>query len=226
MSDFPGYGQRAAILTRLRSELLKSVITADAPRVFDGTTHLPLSGGYGLTLPATDFPEHWGAGRITTTYDELCPIVEAHRWLSIASGETIGGVGRAPFEEVDLRDQTDTETDDELLFGAGLIAVDMQDVAPVVDTAVSGVGRGGRLAMPIDVMCTVRVPPGRSTAQGDLYCGLLARVLTNAEIVIDDDSTLSFQSTPETVAAIEADGWLILPFVATATREYSVPYVF
>lgn len=224
MSDFPGNDQLLAVIARLESELRKTIIEAPRPRLFDGD-HIPVSGGYDLTLPADGPPENWGLGRIATPdtpRDELCPILDDWRTRSLATGEAIEADDIAPFSQAELMDQVNTAAD-EVFHGAGLIGVSVFDVSPFPDPATSGIGREGQLHMPIEVACSVVVPSGRGAAQGLFYCGLVARVLTAATLQIAPDEGISFANTPEAVAPTESGAWLVFPFSVLATREYFVP---
>lgn len=222
MSDFPGSAQLLAVMGRLKSELLKTAIEAPAPRLLDGNL-VPVSGGYGLTLPADGPPENWGAGRIVTPdtpRDQLCPILDGWRTRSLATGEVIEADDIAPFSQPELMDPVSTSAA-AVLHGCGYIGVSVFDVQNVVDNI------GSELHMPVQIDCTIAVPSGRGAAQGLFYCGLLARVLGNAHIQFaPDGEELAFESAQESVPPEEVGAWLVFPWSVTATRQYFVPNPF
>ncbi len=230
MGDFPGHAQIHWVLSRLRSELKKSVLEAAAPRVFDADW-LPVSGGYGLDLPAHDLPENWLSGRISGPHDPLCPILEAWRWASLDTGQSIedSHLAETGFTAPDLYGITSTEHDQNLR-GCGYLLVEQESLGtdPELDS------QGSRLAERCVIRITVRVPAGFGQGQGQLYCGLLSRVLGDRPIPggghgscvigLGGDDALQFGWTPE-LGQIEneAGGWLGLVWEAEATRYYTTP---
>ncbi len=234
MSDFPGHAQVGAVLTRLRSELKKTVLVAAAPRVFDGDW-LPTSGGYGLTLPA-DVPENWGAGRITSTIDQLCPILEAWRWASLDDGTQIEDTHLADtgFTAADIYGTTDAALDINLR-GCGYMLLEQESLGSNEDEF-----HGSRRAEECAIRVTIRVPVGFGQAQGQLYVGLLAQILgersgtpgvkTSSRINIGDSDTeedqafLQFGWVPQMGRIEEESGeFLGLVWEAQATRYYTIP---
>lgn len=220
----PGYYILDAVLDRLRAEAKKTIITAAAPRVT--VNHIPISGGYGITLPADDIPENWGAGRLVATptpRDELCPFISLDKWLSMDSGSSIGDDELAPFTLEELSDDRDEDAD-ELLNGAGLITVDV--FMPPGPPELRGAGVEANIAPLVSIICQIIVPAGRGRKQGALYSSLLARMLTDAVIPVEDatNAALDFGWTPEVAPLGESgDAWLIFPWEAQAALQYNLP---
>ena len=232
MGDFPGHAQLSAVLTRLRSELKKTVLVAAIPRNFDGDW-LPTSGGYGLTLPA-DIPEHWESSprNVTGAIDTLCPILEAWRWASLKAGTQIEDTHLADtsFTAADIKGVTDDATAANWR-GSGYMLLEQESIGFSDENEFHGKIRAEECAIRI----TIRVPVGFGQGQGQLYAGLLAQILgertgtpgvkTSSRIQVGDaDTYLQFGWVPQMGRIEEESGeFLGLIWEAQATRYYTIP---
>lgn len=231
MGDFPGHAQIDAVLTRLRSELKKTVIEAASPRTPTGGDP-PTTGGYGLTLPASDLPENWGAGRISSAIDQLCPILEAYRWASLDQGTQIEDAHLAStgFTAADVYGTVDT-AEGENLRGCGYLLLEQESLGPAFDLET----QGRDLVEQCMIRVFIRAPRGFGQGQAQLYAGLLSRVLGarptanggRGDCVIGlgaSTDVLQFGWTPELGTIEEESGeFLGLVWEAQATRRYRTP---
>ncbi len=230
--DFPGHAQVDAVMTRLRSELKKTVLVAASPRVFDGDW-LPTSGGYGLTLP-DDIPEHWESSprNVGGAIDQLCPILEGWRWGSLQDGTDIedGHLAATGFTAAEIYGVTDDATNDNWR-GSGYMLVEQESIG---DSGENGFYGKSQVEYCL-IKVTIRVPAGFGQGQAQLYAGLLAKVLgertrvagIKANNVIglgDDDTYLRFGWAPEMGRIEEESGeFLGLVWEAEAVRHYLIP---
>ena len=222
MSDFIGFDQERAIVAHLRQELTKDVLEAAAPR-FLGSV-LQVGGGYGLDftglskyLPYTFVNDVHSAEGVP-----LCPVLDEGQWVDFESGEAIDDDAKIdPFVDSELRDSPEVA---EVRNGAGFLVVEGFDVDDA-ETSASGLGRRAELRMASPVEIRINVPSGRGKGQLNLYTGILATVLSELLLNVNEFADLKFSAPVPQLVRMEStsSSWLSATWTAQATRNYRPP---
>jgi len=221
--SFIGFDQEQAIVAHLRQELTKDVLEAAAPR-FLGSV-LQAGNGYGLDftglskwLPWTFVNDVHSAEGVP-----LCPVLDEGQWVGFESGEAIDDTAKIdPFTDAELRDSPEVG---EVRNGAGFLVVEGFDVEGDVETSASGLGRRAELRMGSPVEIRINVPSRRGKGQLNLYAGILATVLSELLLNVNEFADLKFSAPVPQLVKMESSSssWLTATWTAQATRNYRPP---
>ena len=222
MSDFIGFDQEQAIVAHLRQELTKDVLEAAAPR-FLGSV-LQVGAGYGLDFTGLSKYLPWTFVNDVHSAEgvPLCPVLDEGQWVGFESGEAIDDDAKIdPFVDSELRDSPEVR---EVRNGAGFMVVEGGDEG-VDQVLTSGLGRRGELAMTSPVEITINVPSGRGKGQLNLYVGILATVLSEILLNVNEFADLKFSAPVPQLVRMEStsSSWLSATWTAQATRIYRPP---